>query len=246
MSKNSKDCKVICKECGVSGSPAFDGKCAECGCAFPTEGAGMTMTKEELRSILPLPGENEPDTSADALSFLSDIRQEAVVNPYCGFCGISVTEEATICSRCSMPIKEAQEDDENDEDEEDDTKGDGGEEDDGDDEEDDEEENAKKKVLLDRTKRKGSMRENYHILTPIEEAAFYIDLSRGLSEGQVGDIAAHIAWGDQNKFDEDITPHWLPDEYRIDWAKLAEAGKPRTMLGAVSALRGVISSRGGN
>ena len=222
--------KVACKNCQCVDVPAFDGKCQVC--AAPLQQKGNGMTKEELQSLLPLPEEEaatEGYLFADSPEAALAVEGHAKEDPYCGFCGFDVSEEEVMCPRCALPLSEQEDDEEDGEDKE------GGEE--GDDEE------GEKKLLLDKSRRKAESFNRPQSLTSIEEATFYVDLARQLDESQIKDLAAHVAWSDQESL-ADKTPRWLPEQYRVDWSKLVNSGRPKTMMSAITALRGVVGSRG--
>lgn len=233
--------KTACKNCHHVGAPAYDDKCEVCAAPIPQEGNGMT--KEELQALLPLPGEEitaeEPSAVAESGAVTTaegTIPEVGAEDPYCGFCGVDVSEEEETCPRCALPLGEQEQEDDK-EKEGDDEEGDDAE---GDDAED--EEGESKKLLLDKARRKTESLKRPKTLTALEEATFYVDLARQLDENQIKDLASHVAWGPEGSLAAK-PPRWLPEQFRIDWSKLVGAGQPKTMMGAITALRGVIGSR---
>lgn len=153
------------------------------------------------------------------------------VQPHCSFCGLNVTESTEVCPRCDSTIAlgEAEDDDEDDKDD--------------DDKDGDEDEDGERKILKDKA---GAAKEESApevVLSPTDEARLYVELASRLDKSQIDELAAHIVWGTQQESIE--TPRWLPAEYIGDWDKAVNAGRPKTMLGAISYLGGVIGSRTG-
>jgi hypothetical protein len=235
--------KTACKSCHHVGVPAFDNKCEVCAAPVPQEGNGMT--KEELQALLPLPGEeiavDEPVAVAESEAGVTAedaIPEVEAEDPYCGFCGVTVSEEDETCLRCALPLGEQEQEDDK-EKEGDDEEGKEGDDAEGDDAEGEEDE---KKLLLDKSRRKVESFKQPETMSALEEATFYVDLARQLDETQIKDLAAHVAWGPEGSLAAK-PPRWLPEQFRVDWSKLVGAGQPKTMMGAITALRGVIGSR---
>ena len=237
--------KVACENCHHVDVPAYDGKCSVC--AAPLQQKGNGMTREELQSLLPLPGEETtaeeplaaaaPEAELTAEDVIPEVEAE---DPYCGFCGVTVSEEDVTCSRCALPLGEQEQEDEREKEGDDEEGDDDGEGDDADDAEGGED---KKKLLLDKSRRKVEAFNQPKTLTALEEATFYVDLARQLDETQIKDLAAHVAWGDEGSLAAK-PPRWLPEQYRVDWSKLVNAGQPKTLMSTITALRGVVGSRG--
>ncbi len=176
-------------------------------------------------------GEQFCSECGEAISEAAPVAPEEPVTPHCSFCGLNVNESTEVCPRCdaTIAVAEAKDDDEDDDDEDD---------------QDGDEEGEERKVLNDKAgaaKKEESAPEV--VLSPIDEARLYVDLASQLDKRQLDELAAHIVWGTQQESVD--TPRWLPTEYREDWAKMVNAGKPKTMLGAISYLGGVIGARTG-
>ena len=163
----------------------------------------------------------------------------------CVGCGLQgIAEDTEDCPRCGEGlVQEAKSDD--DEDEDDDPDADPDDDEEGDDDGDD-----KKKVLLDKGKKK-----NEAILSPVDEARVLMDIATALheegNERGLKQLAAHTVWGERNE-DQDIDDHaalaetapgWVPEAAKEDWKNTVLSGRPRTMMGAIAAFKGVIASR---
>lgn len=168
----------------------------------------------------------------------------------CSMCGAVGTLTEGSCGRCGSPYESPvpfllEQDDEDEEEEDDDEDKEDGDGEEGDDD--------KRKMLLDKSK-KGPACEEWataHRLDPALEARVVRHLTSELHEQAAIDaLATHVVWGERDH-DRTITNHlheaenppiWVPDSYKDDWAKVMNLGRPKTMMAAVHAFKGIVGS----
>lgn len=208
--------RTLCTNCRHHGYAGFDGKCSECGTELDL---GENMDREELKNLLPLP-EEQAEVEAELPEGEEAVEAcEEEEDLHCTFCGFDFVEAVDTCPRCATP--QLIEDEHEDDGEEDGEEGD--------------EDEKEKKLLLDKSKK----------LSAEEEARFYMDLASVMEERQISELAAQIVWGEEESIPVKA-PRWVPEPYKEDWDKAVDAGKPKTMLSAVSCFRGVIGAKGGS